>query len=206
MSRCVIVGGAKIDDYDYVKSALNDEDFFIYCDGGLSHIEGLGHMPNLVVGDFDSHEPPDFDVETIRLPREKDDTDTFFAAKEGIRRGYSDFLLIGVVGERLDHSLGNISILHYLDSHGIAGRIIDNYSEMEIVSNKPVFISDQYPFFSLLALDGTANGISIENAKFPVKDAEISCDYQYGVSNEVLPGEMAKVVVENGRLLLIKDR
>ena len=45
---------------------------------------------------------------------------------------------------------------------------------------------------------------TIENAKYNVKDAEISCEYQYGISNEVLPGKVAKVNVKEGRLLLVK--
>lgn len=52
------------------------------------------------------------------LPCEKDDTDTVFAVKTMVQRGYDDFLLIGVIGARLDHTLGNVSILLYLDSLG----------------------------------------------------------------------------------------
>lgn len=39
-----------------------------------------------------------------------------------------------------------------------------------------------------------------------LEDAEITCEYQYGVSNEVLPEKTAMVSVGNGKLLLIKDR
>ena len=129
-----------------------------------------------------------------------------FAVKEAIKRGFDDFLLIGVVGARLDHTLGNVSILLYLDSLGKKGCIIDDYSEMVIVSNKPVSISDQYSFFSLLNLTGCAKGITITGAKYPLIDGEISCEYQYGVSNEVLPGQTAVVSIKEGKLLLIMDR
>jgi thiamine pyrophosphokinase len=37
-------------------------------------------------------------------------------------------------------------------------------------------------------------------------NAEITCEYQYGISNEVLPGKQAMVSVSDGKLLLIKDR
>ena len=74
------------------------------------------------------------------LPCEKDDTDTVFAVKEAIKRGFDDFLLIGIVGARLDHTLGNVSSLLHLDSLGKKGYIIDDHSEMEIVSNKPAYI------------------------------------------------------------------
>ena len=206
MRRCVIIGGADICRYDRVRALLREDDFFICCDSGLKHRAAMGVEPQLIVGDFDSHENPHLDVETIVLPCEKDDTDTVYAMKEAIKRGFDTFLLIGVVGGRLDHTLGNISMLFYLDSHGCKGTIIDDYSEMEIISSTPAYIEDRYAFFSLLNITGCAKGITIQNAKYPLDDGEITCEYQYGVSNEVIPGKTAIVSVREGKLLLIKDR
>lgn len=206
MRRCVIVGGADINHYSFIQSRLSEKDYIIFCDSGLKHMDGLQVKPDLIVGDFDSHENPHLDVETIVLPCEKDDTDTVFAVKEAVSRGYDDFLLVGVVGARLDHTLGNVSILLYLNARGKKGCIIDDYSEMEIVSREPVYISDSYSFFSLLNITGCAKGITIRNAKYPLENAEIRSEYQYGVSNEVLPGKVASAKVEEGELLLIKVR
>ena len=209
MRRCVIIGGASIGDYGTVSAKLRQDDYMIYCDCGLRHMDGLGAEPDLIVGDFDSYSYPEFDTETIVLPCEKDDTDTVFAVKEALRRGFEDFLLVGVVGERLDHTLGNVSILLMLDSEGKKGTIIDDYSEMEIVSDrcgKPCIIDDSYVYFSLINISGTARGVTIRGAKYPLENAEITCEYQYGVSNEVLPGCTAEVSVGEGRLLLVKVR
>ena len=202
--RCVIVGGADINNYGFIREKLRAEDYVIFCDSGLKHLEQLQVTPNLIVGDFDSHENPHLDAETIVLPCEKDDTDTVFAVKEAVKRGFDDLLLLGVVGARLDHTLGNVSILLYLDSLGKKGCIIDDYSEMEIVSDQPVSICDQYSFFSLLNITGFAKGITITGAKYPLNGGEITCEYQYGISNEVLPGQTARVSVAEGKLLLIK--
>ena len=204
MKRCVIVGGADIGSYGFIRENLRADDFVVFCDSGLKHLERLQVKPDLIVGDFDSHENPHLAAETIVLPCEKDDTDTVYAVKEAVRRGFSDFLLVGVVGARLDHTLGNVSILLYLDSLGKKGTIIDDYSEMEIVSDRPVSVSGRYAFFSLLNITGRAKGVTITGAKYPLSGAEISCEYQYGISNEVLPGETASVSVADGKLLLVK--
>lgn len=204
MRRCVIVGGANINNYDFIREKLSADDYIIFCDSGLKHMENLRVQPSLIVGDFDSHENPQLDIETIVLPCEKDDTDTVYAVKEAIKRRYDNFLLIGVVGARLDHTLGNVSILLYLDSLGKKGCIIDDYSEIEIVSNGPAYIEDSYSFFSLLNISGTVKGITIENAKYPLDNAEITCEYQYGISNEVLKGHKAAIRITEGKLLLIK--
>ena len=206
MSRCVIVGGADIGNYDFIRERLRNDDYVIYCDSGLKHIPGLQVQPSLIVGDFDSHENPGLDIETIVLPREKDDTDTVFAVKEALRRGFDHVLLLGVVGARLDHTLGNLSILLHLDALGKHGCIIDDYSELEIVSSQPVSVCDRYAFFSLLNITGCAKGITVTGAKYPLQDAEIPVTYQYGISNEVLPGETAVISVSDGKLLLVKVR
>lgn len=202
--RCVIVGGADIGNYSRIRNRLSSGDFVIFCDSGLKHLEQLKVKPDLIVGDFDSHENPRLDVETIVLPCEKDDTDTMFAVREAVKRGFSDFLLIGVAGGRLDHTLGNISILLFLDSLGKKGRMMDDYSDMEIVSEEIGFVADSYSYFSLLNVSGTARGITIRNAKYRLENAEITCDFQLGISNEVEPGKQAEISVKDGRLLLIK--
>ena len=97
MKRCVIVGGADINNHSYIRNCLREDDYIIFCDSGLKHMDALQVIPGLIVGDFDSHDNPHFDIETMVLPGEKDDTDTVFAVKEALKRGFDDFLLIGVV-------------------------------------------------------------------------------------------------------------
>ena len=213
-TRCVIVGGAPINNYSRVRRYISNDDFVIYCDSGLRHLEGLGAAPSLIIGDWDSYDDPDLDVETITLPVAKDDTDTVYAMREGMKRGFRDFLLAGAVGARLDHSLVNAYILTTLENRGCHGMIVDDYSEMELISSGndengtgypgKTLVEDRYPFFSLIALEGEARGVTIRNAKFGLEGASIGPDYQYAVSNEVLPGKSAEITVEDGRLLLIK--
>ncbi|MDO4621027.1 MAG: thiamine diphosphokinase [Lachnospiraceae bacterium] len=203
--RCVIIGGAEIRNYERIRSSLRADDYLIFCDSGLKHREGLQAEPSLIVGDFDSYQNPHSDVETIVLPCEKDDTDTVYAVKEGLKRGFEDFLLLGVTGGRMDHTLGNIYILEFLDEAGKKAVIADDYSEMQLVSGETEFIAyGSCAFFSLLNITGTAKEITVTGAKYCLQNAEITSGYQYGVSNEVAPGKTAAVSVKNGKLLLIK--
>ena len=214
MNRCVIVGGADIGDYERIRAYLNDNDYVVYCDSGLRHMQRLGVEPSLIVGDWDSYDDPHLDVETITLPVEKDDTDTVFAVHEGLKRGFKDYLLVGSIGSRLDHSLVNTYILTTLENRGCHGIIVDDYSEMQIISGGEkadgstqagvIYVDGSCAFFSLVALEGAVSGVTIRNARFNLEDAEITPDYQYATSNEVLPGRTAEVSVKEGRLLLIK--
>ncbi len=144
MKRCVIVGGAEIGNTNWIRSLLRAQDYFVFCDGGLRHTRALGVEPDLIVGDFDSHPRPETAVETIVLPREKDDTDTVYAAKEALRRGFREFLLLGAVGERLDHSLVNVSLLLLLRERGGHGVLADDYSLMELVPGAGAEIGEEF--------------------------------------------------------------
>lgn len=204
MPRCVIVSGAPIGDYERIRGYLRRDDFFIFCDGGLRHRAGLQAEPDLAVGDLDSHEKPETGVEMIALPREKDDTDTVFAVREAVRRGFSDFLLVGAAGGRVDHTIGNLSLLLWLDRQGKTALLADDWSDMRIVSREKALIPDRVAYFSLLNTCGIARGIDITGAKYPLENGEINCDWQYGISNEVLPGQTATVSVQEGSLLLVQ--
>ena len=60
-------------------------DFVIAADGGYQHCLREKLQPDLLLGDFDSMEPPADFARVCRLPMEKDDTDTLAAIREGKR-------------------------------------------------------------------------------------------------------------------------
>lgn len=211
MSRAVIVCGAKIKDYEFVSSFFKEGDFFIYCDSGLIHedrfLSPVDSSADLIIGDFDSHERPIRATEVIELPTEKDDTDSVYAIKEAIARGYNEILMVGGIGDRFDHSLVNAYALMLMNELGASGRIVDDYSEMSLIDNSyTAFIEPKWNYFSLVAISGTVSGVTIKNAKYNLDNAQIKPTYQYATSNEVAGNSPAEVSVKDGYLLLIKDR
>ena len=202
--RAVVIAGGEIISYERVRSFLKPEDYYIFCDSGLFHKEGLNVEPDLIIGDFDSHEKVDTGSEIITLPEMKDDTDSLSGVKLALKRGFKDFLLLGMTGRRMDHTLCNLYLLAFIKSHNGRALIVDDWSEMEVVEKEEVFISDSYAYFSLIAWKGKCEGVNIENALYPLSSAVIEPEYQYGISNEPLKGG-SRVWVEKGSLLLIKD-
>ena len=65
MKRCVVVGGADINNYEYIRDCLCEDDYIVFCDSVLKHMDSLGVKPNLIVGDFDSYENPNLWITTI---------------------------------------------------------------------------------------------------------------------------------------------
>ena len=202
--RCVIIGGAEIRNYGLIRSYLRPDDYIIYCDCGLRHADSLDVSPSLIIGDFDSHPMPEDSRNVITLPVMKDDTDTIFAVKESIRRGFGEVLMLGVTGGREDMTLGNIYALLMLKRHNIAAMIADDYSEISVITaGETVRVSEGWRCFSLLNISGHACGITITGAKYPLDDAEIAPEFQYGISNETLPGGEALISLKEGDLLLV---
>ena len=201
MKRCVIIGGGEVADSKFLTEYITENDFVICCDAGFIHAQKSGVTPHLIVGDFDSADVPETNVETIVLPCEKDDTDSFFAAKEGLRRGFTDFLLLGVTGGRLDHTFGAVSILEYLKKQGAFGQIVDKNTKIRVCTDN-ITINKDCRYFSVFSV-GTAQNVTITGAKYNLNNAKIDSHYQYGISNEVKDG-FASVSVGQGTLIIME--
>ena len=113
-----------------------------------------------------------------------------------------------------DHTLANVYILLWLAYRGKKALAVDDFFEMELILPGTVGkVADFFPYFSLIALyfslialTGTAEGVTIHNAKYTLENHDISPEWQFGVSNEPLPAQTAEITLRNGALLLIRDR
>ena len=70
---CWIIGAGEFTPRGLARAA---EDFVIAADAGLLLCERLGVRPDVVLGDFDSMDVRQAPADCIRVPVEKDDTDT----------------------------------------------------------------------------------------------------------------------------------
>ena len=104
----VFVGGHC--DTARVPQEMLSADLIIAADSGQITAAKCGVIPHLIVGDFDSSDlPSQTDAEIIRVPAEKDDTDTMLACNLAIQRGARRITILGGTGGRIDHSLSNPS-------------------------------------------------------------------------------------------------
>ena len=114
MGSCVIFCAAE---FDGLAEPIGAEDHVIAADGGLLHVQGLGIVPDEIIGDFDSL---GYVPEGARVhPVEKDDTDSMLAVRRGLALGFRRFLLYGGMdGTRLDHTVANFQTLGFLARAG----------------------------------------------------------------------------------------
>lgn len=207
MKKCAIIGAGEITSYDFVKPFIEKCDFVISADGGYDHLKRMGIYPDLAVGDFDSITGKIIAPKVITLPKEKDDTDTIFAAKTAIQKGYNEIYLFGMLGGRLDHTIANIQLLLFLSENNIKAFIIDLNTILTVIKNQEISISpsDNY-LFSVFSLTEKSEGVTIKNAKYELSDYNLKNNFPLGVSNEFIHSQNALIKVILGALLIVINK
>ena len=200
---CVIVGagelGAPLPAYD-------EACFYIAADAGLRALQNAGIKPDLLIGDFDSlgnDLPPEIPV--IRLPVEKDVTDTDAAAAEGIKRGCAEFAFYGVLGGRPDHSLANLSLLARLSQRGFSAKAYGAGFEITAITNGRLsFPAGRTGAAAVFSWTDQSEGVTIAGFKYTLQNGALRSNFALGVSNS-FTGKPAFVEVGNGTLLIMAE-
>ena len=182
-------------------------DFVICADGGVVIAEAGGIVPDVVLGDLDSTDSIDNKYNFIRFPKEKDDTDTMLCLKYGIEKGYRDFVIIGGIGGRLDHTIANIQTLAYAKTRGIKAKICSCDAVCQMISDgETAEIERKEGFYvSIFSYSQECEGVSISGTKYVLENGRIDSSFPLGVSNE-FASEKACISVEKGNLLIILAR
>ena len=215
MSRCVILSAGPVEDPSCLRSLLRPDDWFVAADGGWTLAQELGVSVSLLVADFDSLplRVTAEDTEGVRLPVEKDWTDTMAAAMEGLRRGFREFLLLGGTGGRLDHTMANLAVLYYLLLHGAHAVMADEHNRVWMMLPGSYRIEPEEGYkFSLFPYAGEVTGLTERQAYYPLNNASLTPDNTLGVSNEFLCDPVQKCLLpaeisfETGVLLIFLSK
>ena len=207
MKSCLILGSAPVEDASYVREFLEEAPYVICADGGLDLARRCGIRPDLIVGDSDpSQASLPADVECVRLPVMKDDTDTMAAVKIALERGYESITLAGVLGGRLDHTFANIQAMAWAAGQGASLWMADRQNEATVLMPgiHRILKRDGYKL-SLFGIGEGAFGITLKGLQYPLTDATLTMTTPLGVSNE-WKDEIAQIELKKGMLLLILSK
>ncbi len=185
-----------------------DGDIVIAADSGVVNAEKTGMKPSVIVGDFDSFPETKIpkDAEKISVPAEKDFTDSMLAVEVAIERGAAEILVLGGLSGRLDHTLSNIGILRDLHKKRIYATIEDGYNRVRYVESTSLLLARSgYKYFSVIAADAKVKGVSIEGGKYPLKNAVLTNDNQYAVSNEI-EKNVALISIKKGGVYIVESK
>ncbi len=204
--RAVIIGGGDFSasQADYIK----DGDFVICADSGYDSAIKYNIHADIVIGDMDSVKNS-VEGEKIVYPRRKDFTDGELAVRYALENGYDDILLTGFTGERLDHTLSDIFMLHIISENSAKGVLMDDYNRIYYISPKnPVLkINSQSGENMSLVPLCDLSGVYTKGLEYPVENEDIPFFASRTLCN-VVSSDDAEIGLSDGRALVIfsKDK
>ena len=210
MKSYIFIGGEV--DKSALTSPIPDNALVIAADSGYDNTKKLGFAErcDFIVGDFDSTKEKAFcsRAKIVRVPAEKDETDTQLAINIAIENGTDELYIVGGLSGRLDHTLSNLYLLEALAKEGIYATICDGHNRVRYLKERSSLLiaKDDYKYFGLIPTDKETKGVSIDGAKYPLKNAKLERnDPSFAISNEVTEN-FAMVSTKKGGLFLIESK
>ena len=202
--RCVIISGSPDTNVEEIKRLCTSDDFIVCADSGYSFAKKAGLTPNLIIGDFDSlkEELPQ-NTEVVKLNTHKDDTDTEHCVMECIRRGYKDFLLLGSIGGRTDHTFANIATLAFLSEYNYNGIARNNGEEIRILKEGSYEMNNKKGLiFSVFPYGCESVNVTYKGAEYMLNNKTLTYNVSRGISNVFVDDE-AEITINRGRAILL---
>ena len=198
--RAVVIGNGSINNYDYIKSRLKSSDFIICADGGMRHAKAMGITPDIAIGDFDSYNKEQ-GIKTYTYPTDKDFTDGELAVSYASEHGYSEIMLLGMTGDRLDHTLTDIFIMrNYPGSF-----LVDDKNEIHIVKDRLILKGCAGKTLSIIPVCGDLTGIITKGLKWQLDNETLYFGTSRGNSN-IIESDICEISVKNGTgIVVIND-
>lgn len=208
----IIAGGINSDKLMADTIAATENPYIIGVDKGAQLLDGLGIVPDMVIGDFDSADPATRDKfkdrpNTILLNPIKDATDTHMAVLEAIKLMPESITILGATGGRLDHMMGNFALLKLCLDSGINAAIIDEQNKITMIDKQmKINKKDQYgKYVSLIPFSDEVTGITLTGFSYGLSDATMIKADTIGISNEIREEE-GHICLKTGYLMVMETK
>lgn len=201
MKTCYIICGGP----EPCKTVKIPNDAFVICaDSGYDKALAAEITPDLILGDFDSIENKlPQNIEILRSPTHKDDTDTMLAVRTALDRGYYSIVLVGACGGRTDHTLANIATLLFIREHGAKAFIKGDTTDVYILEDEKMTLPpDLSRYLSVFAISDKAT-VSIAGAEYSLDGYVMERSFPIGVSNEFTADTDCTVEIRNGSAVVM---
>jgi thiamine pyrophosphokinase len=207
MKKCIIIANGDLPKRNHIKILMQKNyDTIICADGGANSAAKLNIVPDFIIGDFDSitdetkkmfHNKSKF----IQIKRQND-TDVEKCLKFAIKNKFSEAILLGATGDRLDHSICNLGIvLKFYDKIKI--KIVHQKSLLIPISGEVNFKTTKGETISLYGFDEKTFITSI-GLKYKLKKESLPFGKKESTSNVAI-SDLVHLKIENGIIFLIRD-
>ena len=201
--HALIVTGGPLPSCNFV---LPEAELVIVADSGGDHAEELGLEVDLLIGDFDScsEEAIGRANEVRRFPVDKDVTDLELALAAAIEKNCSSVTILTSARGRFDHTFGNIVVASSNRWSELEIDLFVDESYTKIIRDKAKLTGNPSDTLTLIAMGGTAFGITSIGLKWELDGIDLSVGSGLGISNEYIAHEV-EISVDEGTLLSIQS-
>jgi len=207
MKKCLIIANGKSPTKKVVEFFVQKDFNTIICaDGGANSARKLNLLPDFIIGDLDSITDDNLKyyskkVSIIKYKRQND-TDVDKSIKFAIKNKFAQIVLLGVTGDRLDHTICNLGmVIKYL--YKIKIYIAAEKSFLIPVKDQINFGSKPGEIFSIYAFDSRTK-ISSTGLKYKLNNTTLPFGLKESTSNVSL-SENVTIKVENGVAFVIRE-
>jgi len=207
--RAVIITNGNKPSKELAAKAIETADMVYCCDGAADWAKAIGINISILLGDMDSIKKETLEyysrtsIDIIKLQREKDMTDTQYAADLATENGATEVTIIGAIGSRLDHTLANIHVLERLFKKGVNAKIIDDKNTIYIAGEGESIINGKVgSCVSILPVKGSVFIEKTEGLYYPIENRSLYVEQPLGVSN-VFTEEKAVLQIKTGEAFII---
>ncbi len=214
MKQALLVGAGPVDPAQLAAELAADPALVIAADAGGHYFLTAQplplRLPDFLLGDFDSLEPSerqrliDLGASLRQFPAQKDETDLELALDLAIAEGASEIRILGALGGRIDHTLGNIGLLLNAAERGVRARLLDPGHEIWLTTDRAELTARPGWAVSLAPLGLRVRGVRTAGLLYPLCGEDLSITKPRGIHNEFVTGTAtATVELEEGILLII---
>ncbi|AFH49456.1 Thiamine pyrophosphokinase [Ignavibacterium album JCM 16511] len=207
MKKCIIIANGRTPSKKVISFFEKKGYTTLICaDGGANSAAKLGLVPDFIIGDLDS-----VNAETIKFfsgkstiikIKRQNDTDVEKCLKFAIKKGFSEALLLGVTGDRLDHTICNLGIvLKFFDK--IKCSIVAENSFLTPINQTETLKSRPGETISLYAFNSKTKITSI-GLKYKLKNSTLPFGKRESTSNVSTQSEV-KLNIRGGIVFIIRD-
>lgn len=211
MNKCIIIANGETPNKSIVNFFLSKGYNKIFAaDGGFNTAIKLNIIPDYVIGDLDSADKNllneilnrDSGKLIVKKIKRQNDTDLEKCLKFIIKMGFSETVILGAIGKRLDHTICNLGILLKFSSQMNISLVAEN-SFLKVYSGNVELKTIKDEIISVYAFDKKTL-ITSKGLKYPLKKSTLPFGEKESTSN-VATSDKIFLQIEGGKIFLIRD-
>ncbi|MEJ2617344.1 MAG: thiamine diphosphokinase [Ignavibacteriaceae bacterium] len=207
MKKCIILANGK-SPHKSILEFLKKKNYstLICADGGANSAGKLKIVPDFIIGDFDSINKQTLkkfkaNSKIIQIKRQND-TDVEKCLKFAIKKKFSEAVMLGVTGNRLDHTFCNLGIVIKFYNK-IKLIIVAENSILTPYTGKVELKTYPGETISLYGFDKKTK-IYSRDLKYPLKNISLPFGEKESTSNIALTN-LTKIKITGGIIFIIRD-